>query len=370
MKSTKHSPVRYAVVGSGHIAQAAILPAFAHAGENSKLVAIVSGDEVKRHGLKQKYGVPTHTYQQYDHLLSSGDVDAVFIALPNHLHADYAIRAAEQGVHILCEKPMAVTEEECRKMIRAAEKNKVKLMVAYRLHFEEGNMEAVRVARSGELGEPVFFSSEFSIFVKDDNYRVEPSEGGGTLYDLGVYCINAARYLFRSEPIEVTAFSIKDGYRHFHGIDETTSALLRFSDGRLAQFTTSFGAADTSAYMLAGTKGVLRLDPAYEYVGQRSMTLIVGEKGTQKAFGPVDQFAPEIVYFSNCIIKNQDPEPSGEEGLRDVRIVEALYESARSEKVIKLEPLPPAKKRPDVDQIMKKPPVKKPELIHAAPGSR
>src|SRR5207302_10698411 len=134
--------VRYAVVGLGHIAQIAVLPSFRHAIENSELRALISSDPTKLRKLARKYGVSrTCTYEQYDEFLQSGEVDAVYIALPNHLHCEYAVRAAEAGVHVLCEKPMAVTEEECQKMITAAASSDVRLMIAYRLHFEAANLK-------------------------------------------------------------------------------------------------------------------------------------------------------------------------------------------------------------------------------------
>src|SRR5262245_31511368 len=221
--------IRYAVVGVGHIAQVAVLPAFKHARRNSELTALVSGDAKKREVLAQKYHVRNAaSYDQYDNLLRSGDIDVVYIALPNNLHAEYAIRAAQAGIHVLCEKPMAVTAKECAAMILAARKHDVKLMIAYRLHFEEANLKAIQIVKSGKLGEPRVFNSVFGLDVKEGNIRIQADLGGGTLYDLGVYCINAARNLFQSEPEEVFAYSGTRNDRRFKEIDEMTSAVLRF----------------------------------------------------------------------------------------------------------------------------------------------
>ena len=158
-------------------------------------------------------------------------VDAVYIALPNSMHAEYAIRAAKAGVHVLCEKPMAVTADECEQMIEACRENEVRLMIAYRLHFEEVNLKAVDLVRRRRIGEPKFFNSSFSMIVKPNNIRTQSELGGGTLYDIGVYCINAARYLFRAEPKEVMAVSVNTGKNGLEDIDESTGALLRF-DGK------------------------------------------------------------------------------------------------------------------------------------------
>jgi predicted dehydrogenase len=365
----ERAKIRYAVVGLGHIAQVAVLPAFAHARQNSQLTALVSDDPVKHEKLRSKYKVQhTYSYEEYDKCLSSGAIDAVYIALPNNLHCDFTVRAARAGIHILCEKPMAVTEDDCEKMISAAQKGGVKLMIAYRLHFEKANLEAVEIARSGKLGEPRFFSSVFAMQVKEDNIRLKRELGGGTIYDIGVYCINAARSLFQAEPSEVHAFSISGKDPRFEEIDEMTGAVLRFPEGRLASFTCSFGAADVSAYELVGTEGSLRVEPAYEYVGELKHRLTVKGKTRERTFSSRDQFAPELIYFSNCINNNVDPEPSGAEGLADVRVIRALYRSAEIGSVVQLESYI-KRQRPGIEQEISRPPVDKPELVNVQSAS-
>jgi len=331
------STVRYAVVGLGHIAQVAVLPAFAHARNNSRLVTVVSNDRTKRQSIAKRYRIDqTFTYDEFDDCLRT--VDAVYIALPNSMHAEYTIRAARAGVHVLCEKPMAVTVGECQQMIAACRKADVKLMVAYRLHFETLNLEAIEVARRGRLGDLKFFNSSFSMTVRRGDIRTKRAYGGGTLYDIGVYCINAARNLFRSEPTRVTAVSVNSGLASLAEIDETTAATLQFGDGRVAAFVTSFNAADVGAYRIVGTKGDLRLDPAYEYAESLAYTLTIDGKTTRKRIGKHDQFGAELAYFSDCILKDTQPEPSGEEGLQDVRIVQALYRSAESGRSVRIPP--------------------------------
>jgi predicted dehydrogenase len=353
--------IRYAVVGLGHIAQTAVLPAFKHAAENSQLSALVSDDREKLDVLSKKYGVTRqYSYAQYEQCLRSGEIDAVYIALPNHLHCEYAVRAAKAGVHVLCEKPMAVREQECEQMIHAAETGGVKLMVAYRLHFEEANLKAIELVKSGRLGEPRIFDSVFTMSVKEGNIRVQSLElGGGTVYDLGVYCINAARYLFQDEPIEVLAASANNGEPRFAESDEMTSAVLRFPSERLAVFTSSFGASDVSTYQLVGTKGNVRLDPAYEYAGDIKQEITIDGETELSVFKKRDQFAPELVYFSNCIVNDEEPEPSGWEGLADVRVVRAVYEAARTGRPVKL-PAFERRSRPRLGQEIKKPAIAKP----------
>jgi predicted dehydrogenase len=354
--------VRYAVVGLGHIAQVAVLPAFAHA-SNSQLTALVSGNPTKLSELSKRYRVPhTYSYREYERCLKEGHVDAVYIALPNNMHCEYAVRAARAGIHVLCEKPMAVTTEECRRMIQAARQARVKLMVAYRLHFEKANMTAVELTRSNNLGKVRFFNSVFTMQVRPGDIRVKRKYGGGTLYDIGIYCIKAARYLFGDEPREVTAFTARGTDRRFKEVDEMTGALLRFPQERLATFVCSFGATDVSAYEVVGTKGRLRLEPAYEYVGELKLQITIEGKTRERASSRGDQFAAELIYFSDCILTGKHPEPSGEEGLNDIRIIEALYRSADTGRPVKLTRMS-SDRRPSLRQVMKRPPVRKPPLV-------
>ncbi len=362
------SKVRYAVVGLGWIAQEDVLPAFAQA-ENSQLVALISGDQIKREELGKQYEVKTYTYQEYDHCLKSGKVDAVYIALPNHLHREYTVRAADAGVHVLCEKPMAVTEQECEEMTQACLKNKVKLMIAYRLHFDKANMMAVEIIKSGKIGTPRIFNSVFTQQVVEGNVRVEPiTTGGGTVYDMGVYCINAARYLFQDEPTEVFAFSASNGEKRFEEIDEMTSAILRFPGNRLATFTSSFGTAPVSTFQVVGTKGDVRMDSAYSYLDDIELQQTVESDTQKQTFSAGDQFAAEIIYFSDCLLNDKDPEPSGEEGLADVRIVRAINQSAQTGKPVQLGDFK-RQNRPTLQQVIQIPASEQPKLIHAADPS-
>jgi glucose-fructose oxidoreductase len=357
--------IRYAVVGLGHIAQNAVLPAFANAKRQATLAALVSDDPVKLQELQARYEVPaTYSYQQYDECLASGEVDAVFIALPNHLHCEFSVRAAEAGIHVLCEKPMAVTADECRKMIHAAETSGVRLMVAYRLHFESANLEAVEIAQSGQLGDLRLFQSLFSINVRPDNIRLDREKGGGTLFDIGIYCINAARYLFQDEPTSALAICASRESDRFDEVDEMTGALLTFPDNRLASFVTSFGVPEISTYRIVGTKGNLRVEPAYDYAGKLVHHLTLDGQTKKRPFAKRDQFAAELIYFSKCITEGRDPEPNGYEGLADVQIISALYESAATGRPVSIERVEKPK-RPTIDQEIERPPIREPELVHS-----
>ena len=363
--------VRYAVVGLGHIAQVAVLPAFAHARRNSELVALVSEDTTKRRKLSRRYRVPlAFPYDEYDTRLREGGIDAVYIALPNDMHRAFAERAARAGVHVLCEKPLAPTVRDCQAMIRTADRHGVKLMTAYRLHFEEGNLAAVELGRRGRLGELRLFDSVFTLQARTGNIRLEAERAGGPLYDIGIYCINAARYLFRSEPRFVTAVAVRGSGGRFQEVEEAMSVVLEFPDDRLASFTCSFGAADVSAYRLVGTKGSLTMEPAYEYAEGLRSTLVVGATRRVQQYPKRDQFAAELLHFSDCILRDRQPEPSGAEGLNDIRIIEAIQRAVKTGRRQAVRRLEAKGKRPSMAQEIRRPAVEKPRLVKVASGSR
>jgi len=220
----------------------------------------------------------------------------------------------------------------------------------------------------GRIGEPKYFNSSFSLTVREGNIRTRPELGGGSVYDIGIYCINAARHIFRAEPKEVVAVSVNSGAKRTLDIDESTGALLRFDGERVAAFVTSFNAADAGAYRVVGTKGHIHVDPAYEYAEGLSYSLTVGDKTTNKRGRKHDQFGPELVYFSNCIRRNVDPEPNGEEGLQDVRIIQAIYESAETGKAVAIPPFQP-KKQPSKRQRIDRPGINEPDPVRARSGS-
>jgi len=361
--------VRYAVVGAGHIVQAAVLPAFRNARRSSELAAIVSGDPAKRSALAARYGVPAFDYDALEKCLRDEGIDAVYIGLPNDQHCAFTERAAAAGVHVLCEKPMAVTAKECDRMLRATADAGVKLMIAYRLHFEAANLRAVEIGASGRLGALRLFSSTFTMQVRGGNIRTEAEKGGGPLYDIGIYCIQAARYLFRSEPRQALALAANGEDPRFAEVEEAMSCVLRFPEERLAAFTCSFGAADVSSYRLVGTSGDLRVEPAYEYAGPLAHHLTVDGRTRKRTFPRRDQFAPELLHFSRCIRDGAEPEPSGLEGKADVQIIEALRRSAERGVAVDLPDLE-GDRPPRPRQARRLPPVEKPRLVHAKSAGR
>jgi predicted dehydrogenase len=366
-KSARTKPLRFAVIGLGHIAQAAVLPAFKHARRHAELTALVSDDRRKLNALGKRYDVKRlHSYEEASELFASGDIDAVYIALPNALHCAWTVRAASAGLHVLCEKPLATSTRECQRMIEACEKNDVQLMTAYRLHFERANLEVADIVRSGKIGDARWFDSQFSMQVKPGNIRLDRELGGGPEWDIGIYCINAARYVFAAEPTQVWATATNSGDPRFTEVPETVHVVMKFAGNRLASFVCSFGAADRSRYQVVGTKGSVVCEPAYEYAEGLAYELTVGEKTRKKQFSKSDQFAPELVHFAQRARARRKPEPSGKEGLIDVAIIEAIHRSISSGKWVSMEDTPRKRRRPSLRQEMRRPAVpREPRIVHA-----
>jgi glucose-fructose oxidoreductase len=365
--SSRTRPVRFAVVGLGHIAQAAVLPAFRHARGFAELTALVSDTPAKLRKLGKRYGVKRLcSYDDARDLFTSGEIDAVYIALPNNMHAAWTIRAAEAGLHVLCEKPLGVTVQDCERMIDACERNQVFLMTAYRLHFERCNLEVADLVRKKRIGDARWFDSQFSMQVKAGNIRVEKELGGGPEYDIGIYCINAARYVFAAEPTEVFATATNSGDKRFTEVPETVHLLMKFPQNRLANIVCSFGAADRSRYQVVGTKGSVVCEPAYEYAEGLGYELTVGEKTRKKKFAKSDQFAPELIHFAKCLRSGHAPEPSGKEGLIDVAIIEAVHRSIASGKWETVDLAQTKVTRPSLKQEIRRPAVpREPDIIEA-----
>lgn len=323
--------VRYAVVGAGWISQEAFMPAVEQTG-NSEVTAIITGDLAKGRKLAAFYGIShVYSYEQYDEFLAAGVADAVYIALPNSMHADYSIRASQAGLHSLVEKPLATTREECEAMIAAAEAGRVWLMTAYRLHNEPATIEVLEMIRRGEIGSVRTFTSGFGFNIPAGNHRLLARHWGAALQDIGVYCINAARQVFGAEPEAVAAFESQGSSdARFAEVPETVSVTLMFPGGGMANFHASFGTGEVDYFRVAGTKGELMLEPAYRFEFGRTISLALGAKRTTQAFPHVDNFSGMTAYFSDCILKKQRPEADGEDGLADVVIMRAIEAAARS----------------------------------------
>jgi predicted dehydrogenase len=329
--------IGYAVAGLGDLTQSGVLPAFANTADNSRLVAVIAPDRAHAQSVAHDFRAAAYPLEEFRQCLERDDVNAVYLALANSLHCDYAVEAARAGVHVLCEKPMAVMADECRRMIRTAQTNRVKLMVAYRLRSHPAHAKTLELVREGAIGTPKTISSEFTTRADDtEDPRLQRRLGGGTLYDLGATCIHAARTLFGTEPAQVMAMTARSPRGHGGDVDESAVALIRFPDERLAHLHTSFGEEPGAVLRIFGEDGWIELDPAYRHDATVTLALCRRGKHETLSFDPSDQFASDISYFSSCILQDRAPEPSGIEGLQDVRLVEAIYRSARDGRPVTL----------------------------------
>jgi predicted dehydrogenase len=330
----------WAIVGLGILSTYEILPAFAKC-EKSKPVALVSGHPDKANKLAARYGINPkniYNYQNYDSLKDNPEVDIIYIVLPNSMHAEYTIRGFQAGKHVLTEKPMANTPADCQAMIDAGRKAGKKLMVAYRCRYEPYNVEAIRMARSGELGPTqVILADAGWNATNPDQWRLKKDlAGGGSLMDIGIYALNASRYLSGEEPSEVNAMIYSTpGDPRFKEVEETVNFQLRFPSGVIANCTSSYGYFPTSHYRVIGTQGWLDMDPATWYSGLR---MRVGRKYEieEKELLAKDHFALEMDHMSGCVMEYKDPLTPGEEGLRDIKLMMAIYEAAATGKTVKV----------------------------------
>jgi predicted dehydrogenase len=330
----------WAIVGLGSLSINQILPAFAKC-EKSKVVAFVSGHPDKAHKLALRYGVSArniYNYQNYDSIKDNPDVDVIYIVLPNGMHAEYTVRGLQTGKHVLCEKPMANTPGECQQMIDAGRKANSKLMVAYRCRYEPYNREAIRIARAQELGPTQMILADAGFAIGDPTqWRLNKQlAGGGSLMDIGIYALNASRYLTGEEPAEVNAMirSTASDPR-FKEVEEHVTFQLRFPSGILANCSSSYGYFHQSHYRVLGTEARLEMDPATWYSGLR-MWIERGSTIEQCDLPEIDHFAAEMDHMSDCVMQDREPLTPGEEGLRDLTIIRAIYEAAQSGKTVKL----------------------------------
>jgi predicted dehydrogenase len=356
--------IRYGFVALGDIAQEAMLPGVEHTG-NSTIGALVTGDPVKAGRLAERYGVAnTYSYDQFPEMLTSGHVDAVYIATPNWRHAEFVLPALAAGIHVLVEKPLEIDTARCQQILDAQKSSKAKLMVAYRLHFEPAAVAAIERVRSGELGDVQMFTSIFAQMIDPANHRAK-NEAAGPVLDMGPYPVNAVRNLFGAEPTEVSAFGSRHANSGLADLHDTVTAMLRFPEGQLAHFVVTYYGNAIDTYTVLGTKGSLRVQPGYTYGKSLEHFLTIGEKKDNISYKATDQFGGEMKYFSDCILHDIDPEPDAEEGLADVRVLEAIQRSLQTGEVQKLAPFERSR-RIDPDQVVRLGTLKAPEPVRAS----
>src|SRR5271168_3471597 len=325
--------IGYAMVGLGRISMGHFMPGLKDA-KQSKLTGLVSGHRDKAEKNAVEYGVPTsaiYNYENFDSIRDNKAIDAVYIALPNNMHAAYTIRAAKAGKHVLCEKPMSTSVDDCETMIEACRTANVKLMIAYRCQLEPTNLRAIQLIRDGSLGSVQAIESANGFNISPGEWRLNKKmAGGGPLMDVGVYSLNASRYLTGEEPQVLSAYSSvidKDG--RFNEVEENVGWTMRFPSGIVVSCNTTYGASMDGYYRVHGSKGAMDVENAFPYQGQH---LTAQLKGGQKLDEPnpakdPSQFTREADYFSDCVLNNKEPKMDGEEGLRDMQLVAQIYKA-------------------------------------------
>jgi predicted dehydrogenase len=332
--------IGYAVIGLGRIAGHFL--GGAQMSARSKITGLVSGHRDKAERIAAQYGVPTesiYSYEEFDKIAANPAVDAVYVALPNSMHLEYTVRAAKAGKHVICEKPMAISSAECTQMIDACKAARVKLMIAYRLHYEPITLKTLDLVRSGKLGklQSMQGANGFNIALNEWRYT-KALGGGGSLFDVGIYCLNAYRMFAGEEPsgFQGQVSTPDKGDPRFAEVEENVSWVMRFPSGILATGASTYGARMPGFCRLDGTLGSLEVSP-YGYQGLRVQGRYASsaDKGappvtideTSAELDPM-QFAREMDHFSECVTEDRVPNTPGEEGLADMQCIEAIYKSA------------------------------------------
>ena len=329
--------IGWAIVGLGQLALEEIMPAFAGC-KLAEPVALVSGHRDKAIEVAKAYGIPEdaiYNYDSFDRLAEDKRIDVIYIVLPNSMHAEFTIRALKAGKHVLCEKPMAVTIEEAESMDEAAKKSGKKLGIAYRLHYEPMNRQVMEWCRSKHFGRIKAFTSNNCQNVEAPNIRLSAKLGGGPVGDVGVYSINAARYVLNEEPTEVSAFASqpKDDPR-FREVPESVTFVMKYPSGAVASCLCSFGTAESRQYRVHCEKGSIDMDPAFSYRGLKLRTLSKDEdqeksptKVTDFMIDAVNHFTQEMDGFSRAVLDDAEVLTPAGLGIADMKIVTAIARS-------------------------------------------
>lgn len=326
---------RWGIVGLGRISMEHFMPAV-ELSKTGKITALVSGHREKAEKQAAMYNVPSpsiYSYETYDEIAQNKEVDAVYIALPNSMHAEYTIRAAKAGKHVLCEKPMATSVADCRAMIEACQKHRVKLMIAYRCQYNPVHLKAMELIRSGAIGQVQTIESAFGFPIQKGEWRLNKKmAGGGPLMDVGIYSLNACRYLSGEEPADIKAnASTIDHDGRFDEVEENDGWTMKFPSGILASCTTTYG-GDTGGggfFKVHGSKGWIAMEPAFPYQGKHlTAHTESGDVDMPEPDKDPWDFVRQADHLAECAWGNREPKTPGEEGLRDTLAMSQIYQSA------------------------------------------
>lgn len=319
--------LRWGVLGVANIGLRAVMPAI-QASRNGEIVAVASRDAAKAQDAASRFGA-RQAYGTYHELLADSDVDAVYIPLPNHLHAPWTVQAAAAGKHVLCEKPLALNAREAEGMVQECERHGVLLMEAFMYRFHPRTREIRRLVEAGAIGSPALVRAVFSFQMgRFPNVRLDPTMGGGATMDVGCYDINFARYVLGSEPLEVSAFAVWGAQSR---VDETLVGLLRFPGGQLAEIDCSFGVPRRMAVEVAGSGG--RIDVATMWLPGTTdapLTIEAPDGSTDTVFvAGVDQYQVMVEEFADAVLLGRPVPLPPSDAIANMRVIDALLESAR-----------------------------------------
>ncbi|MGG1397260.1 Gfo/Idh/MocA family oxidoreductase [Bacillus salipaludis] len=320
--------VRWGIVSTADIARTQVIPAILHAG-NAELAAIASlSGRAQKTALE--FNIPNH-YDDYEEMLANPEIDAVYIPLPNHLHKQWVIEAAKQGKHVMVEKPAALSAEDVVEMVNVCRENNVKFMEAFMYQFHPQHQRVREILASGEIGEVKLMRASFSFFLeqKDGNIRMDKAKGGGSIYDLGCYCIHAIRNVLDSEPVTVESYAEFDSQT---GVDVSAIGVLKLENGAKAVFDCSFEMAFKHEYEIVGTKGRIVVPRAFrpDVHGGEGLIIVQNDsvERTERVYG--DLYLQEVEYFSNAILEDEPIRYTGENIIHNMRAIDACYHSLKN----------------------------------------
>jgi glucose-fructose oxidoreductase len=333
-KASNEDKLGVALVGLGSYSTNQLAPGLQKT-EHCYLAGIVTGSPHKIPEWQKKYDIPdanVYNYENFDTIADNPDIDVIYIVLPSGMHAEYAIRAAKAGKHVWCEKPMAKTVEECQAIIDACNENNVKLAIGYRMQHEPNTQEFRRMAQEKELGQVRMIETAAGFYdSRTGHWRLDKELGGGALYDMGVYCINGARYVYDREPISVMAYESTTRPELFTEVDETMNFILEFPDGLYANCVTSFG-MNMGRFIVTAADGHFRMEPFQSYRGLKGFA----SDGRQFSDEVDHQQANQMDNDALAIKEGREMNVPGEEGLKDIKVVEAIFESAETGRKVEI----------------------------------
>ena len=321
-----------ALMGLGGYSKGQLAPALQET-QHCRLAGVITGTPSKGEAWRKQYDLPenaVYSYDTFDRIADNPDIDIVYVVTPNGLHAEHAVRAAKAGKHVICEKPMATTVEDCDRIMEACRNARKKLSIGYRLHFEPHNVELMRLTKSKEFGAIKKVEANDAFVFRGGTWRVDPKLAGGPLMDLGVYCVQAGCYGTGENPIAVTAREEKTDRERFAKVEETMYWTMEFPSGAKAECMMSYN-KQANNLRVEAENGWYELSPAYSYRGIHGKT----SKGAMD-FPQVNQQARQMDAFAQCILEDKPTTVTGEMGRRDVQIMLAIYESARTGKRVTL----------------------------------